>query len=378
MRICHVIESSSGGSSRVVAGLLRHQLAAGDDVSLIYSPVRAEPIFTNEVAALQPKLHVHTLPMRREVGLHDIGAAWRLWRLLSKLGPFDIVHGHSSKAGALTRIAGVALRTPVVVYTPHAFVTLAPDASRIYGGVEWLAAWFCDAVVVGSKQEYRHARETLRLPASRLQLIPMGVDLSRMNDRAAARASLGLSEEAFVVGFVGRIVPQKNPLRLARVFGLVASARPDLRFVVVGDGELFDAFSAELRAQKVADRTALAPHADGRDVMAAFDCLVCTSDYESFGLIFPEALAVGAPIVAPPVGVAEEAVVTGETGFITSFDAGDIAKAVLALAARSPEERQRMALACRERARIFDSDATSSRTRRLYEALIAAKEGRGK
>ncbi len=375
MRICHVIESSSGGSSRVVAGLLCHQLAAGDDVSLIYSPVRAEPIFTKEVAALQPQLHVHALPMRREVGLHDIGAAWRLWRLLAKLGPFDIVHGHSSKAGALTRIAGVALKTPVVVYTPHAFVTMAPDASRIYGAFEWLAAWFCDAVVVGSGQEYRHACEILRLPASRLQLIPMGIDLSRMNDRAAARAALGLPEEAFVVGFVGRMVAQKNPLRLARVFGCVASARPDLRFIVVGDGELCDAFSRELRAQNVDDRTTLEPHADGHDIMAAFDCLVCTSDYESFGLIFPEALAAGAPIVTPPVGIAEEAVVVGETGFITSFEAEDIARAVLALAAKPPEERQRMAQACRERARVFDVEMTSNRTRELYEELLAAKTG---
>jgi hypothetical protein len=133
MRICHVIESSSGGSSRVVVDLLRDQLAAGHEVSLIYSPVRAAPQFTDAVAALGAALRVRQLPMYRAVGLRDAVSGWRLLRALRALGPFDVVHGHSSKAGALARLAGLFLGGTVVVYSPHAFVTLAPDASRLYG-----------------------------------------------------------------------------------------------------------------------------------------------------------------------------------------------------------------------------------------------------
>lgn len=375
MRICHVIESASGGSSRVVVDLLRDQTAAGHDVTLIYSPIRSETRFLRSLSSIGERLRVHPLPMQRAVGAHDAVSCWRLLRLFDRLGPFDVVHAHSSKAGALTRAAGMFLRDTVVVYTPHAFATLAPGRSRVYRVVEWAASLFCDAVIVGSRQEYEHARDALRLPASRLRLIRMGVASAPLPDRATARRALGLDEATFVVGFVGRLAAQKNPLRLARVFGRIAKARPGLRFVVVGDGELRDAFISALDAESVRAATILAPDVEGREAMAAFDCLVCTSDYESFGLIFPEALAAGAPIVSPPVGVADEAIAPGETGVLTGFASEDIARGVLEIAATTPEARARMAVACRARARLFDAGTTMARHRALYEELLAARRG---
>jgi glycosyltransferase involved in cell wall biosynthesis len=374
MRICHVIESSSGGSSRVLVELLRDQIAAGHDVTLIYSPIRADPPFTDAVEALGAGLRIRLLPMYRGVGAHDAVAAFRLWRALRELGPFDVLHGHSSKAGALSRIAALFLGRTVVIYTPHAFVTLAPDAHPVYGAIEWTASWFCDAILLGSEQEYDHARRRLHLPESRLRLVPMGVDLSQLPGRDNARRALGLPEQGFVVGFVGRLAPQKNPLRLAHVFQLVARARPDLRFVIIGDGELRDALGAELDARGLRGATILARAMDGADAMAAFDCLVCTSDYESFGLIFAEALAAGVAIVSPPVGVAPQAITPG-TGRLTSFEPEDIARGVLEIATLDDDARGAMADACRDRARLFDIRTTATQTRRLYEELLARKAG---
>lgn len=375
MRICHVIESASGGSSRVVVDLLRDQVAAGHDVTLIYSPVRAEAPFTDAVAAMGDVLRVRRLRMRRAVGVHDVIACVELFRALRSLGPFDVIHGHSSKAGALTRIAGLFLPGAVIVYTPHAFITLSPDASAVYGAIEWAASWFCDAILLGSEQEFVHARERLHLPAARLRLLPMGADLAYPSDRAGTRRALGLLAEDFAVGFVGRLSPQKNPLRLARVFHLAARARPDLRFVIVGDGDMREALTGALDALGVARATILAPQLDGRDAMPAFDCLVCTSDYEPFGLVFVEALAAGVPIVSPPVGVAPIAIVGGETGVLTSFEPQDIARGVVEIAAMTEAARGAMAQACRERARLFDIRQTTAETRRVYEELLARKAG---
>ena len=92
-------------------------------------------------------------------------------------------------------------------------------------------------------------------PPSRLRMIPMGVDLSHASDRATARHALGLPDEGFVVGFVGRLAPQKNPLRLARVFHQVAKARPDIRLVIVGDGELREVMEQRLEALGLLDAT---------------------------------------------------------------------------------------------------------------------------
>lgn len=371
MRICHVIESSSGGSSQVVVDLLRHGVDAGDDLTLIYSPVRAEPPFTSAIQALSGQVSIHALPMQRGVGLGDIAAAWRLLHLLRKLGPFDIVHSHSSKAGALARLSGLLLPGAAQVYTPHAFVTMAPGAHVAYGVIEWLASWFCNAIIVGSQQEFEHARKQLHISPARLRLIPMGIDLSyRAAGRESAREILRASDSDHVIGFVGRLVAQKNPARLAEAFAHLAARRPEAKLAIVGDGPLRAPLEQELARRGLADKALLLSGYHARELMPGFDCLVCTSDYESFGLIFPEALAAGAPLVTPPVGIAEAAVVEGRTGHLTSFDPRDIAEGVLKLAALDDEARAEISAECRRHARQFDFAETARRTRALYESLI--------
>ncbi|HEY8262238.1 MAG TPA: glycosyltransferase family 4 protein [Methylosinus sp.] len=374
MRICHVIESSSGGSSQVVIDLLRRGIAAGDQLTLIYSPLRAEPRFLQALQSLRGQVDIHTLDMQRLVGWRDLVAASRLLLLIRRLGPFDVVNSHSSKAGAIARMAGILLPGVAQVYTPHAFITMAPDAPRVYALVEWLASWFCDAVVVGSQQEWDHARRSLHISASRLRLIPMGVDLGLPGDRATARRLLEAEGDEFIVGFVGRLVAQKNPERLADVFALIAAAAPNARFMVVGQGCLREALQSHLDQRGLRDRARLLGGRDARALMPGFDCLVCTSDYESYGLIFPEALAAGVPLVTPPVGVAQEAVIEGETGYLTGFDAADIAAGVLKLMAQGAATRARIAERCREHARRFDFSETARRMRALYQSLHAAKK----
>lgn len=373
MRICHIIESSSGGSAQVVVDLLRHGLAAGDQLTLIYSPTRAEAPFIRSIEALSGKVRIRALPMERTVGWRDIAAVWRLLRSLRELGPFDIVHSHSSKAGALTRLAGLFLPGPAQVYTPHAFVTMAPRAPVAYGLIEWLASWFCDAIIVGSEQELEHARKQLRISASRLRLIPMGVDLTYGAERSTARATMQAREHDYVVGFVGRLVAQKNPARLATAFGYIAARRPDAKLAVVGDGHLRESFQRDIAEQGLSDRVLVFSGHNARDLMPGFDCLVCTSDYESFGLIFPEALAAGTPLVSPRVGIAEEAIVENETGHLTGFDAREIAEGVLKLAAVDEAARADISARCRRHALRFDFSETARRTRALYESLTAVE-----
>src|ERR1700722_7987378 len=135
MRICHVLEAS-GGVGNVVIDLARFGLAAGDDVTVIYAPNRATPNFVKAMASM-PGLKPIALSMQRGVGPHDLIDFWKLYRGLRRAGPFDVIHLHSSKAGALGRAAGIFFPRAVKIYTPHAFMTLAPDASPVYGWIEW-------------------------------------------------------------------------------------------------------------------------------------------------------------------------------------------------------------------------------------------------
>ena len=230
MRICHVIELA-GGTSQVVLDLLRANVKAGDDATLIYSAERIEPRYTEEFAKLQGRVKFYVLPMQRKVGPHDLIDAFKLYRLIKKTGPYDVIHSHSSKGGALARLTGWLFPKTIQVYTPHAFMTMSPDASRVYGWIEWLLSWFSDAIVCVSAQEFRHARDDLKIAENKLHIIPNGVPFDYPADRAKARAQMGFGDADYIVGFVGRLVPQKNLQRLVEVFAIRsrAAARAEAR-----------------------------------------------------------------------------------------------------------------------------------------------------
>ena len=123
LKILLVLEAAGAGVGRHVVDLVAGLLARGHAVDVVYSPARAEASFVAQLEALQGALTVRELPMQRSVGIRDLAAARGLRRLIRAGGPYDVVHAHSSKAGALLRLAAIGLPARRF-YTPHAFITL--------------------------------------------------------------------------------------------------------------------------------------------------------------------------------------------------------------------------------------------------------------
>ncbi len=305
LRILQVIEPSGGGSGRHVVDLTRGLAAGGEKVSVVYSPVRADPWFPQALASIELE-RLEPLDMWRSIGPRDLGSALRLSAFIRQHGPFDIVHGHSSKAGALTRL--VAPREAGRIYTPHAFrimdAALSGPGRLLYGQIEhWLAAR-TDLVLVGSEQEFQAALE-IGVAEAKLRLIPFGIDPGPLPSRLQARATLGLNADDPVVGFVGRLEPQKAPERAVTAVAAMADKRT--RLVVIGEGALLEQTQEEARRAGLAERVLFAMAIDGQMAMPAFDALIVPSRYESFGYVFLEARAAGIPIVTSAVGLAAEA-----------------------------------------------------------------------
>jgi glycosyltransferase involved in cell wall biosynthesis len=99
-KVLIVAEATGGGSGRHVAELAEGLLKAGCRVHLIYSDLRAEQTFRDAVASLKG-VGAHRVPMRREPHWSDMACLWQIRRYIQKVGGFDIVHAHSSKAGVL-------------------------------------------------------------------------------------------------------------------------------------------------------------------------------------------------------------------------------------------------------------------------------------
>lgn len=317
LRILLVLENAGSGSGRHVIDLARGLLAGGHDVTLLYSRARIERWFEAELGAL-PNLHTATINMRPGLGLRDAPTVAAVRRFCKAMGPFDVIHGHSSKAGAMIRLATPGL-PGVRVYTPHAFYTLGAQPgsarARFFGLLERVLSRFCDGIICVSQAEYRHA-VALGLPVNKLYAVPNGFDTPPPGNRDAVRAQLALKDHHVCVGFVGRLARQKSVHRLVDAFASAHTRAAHLRLVIVGFGPDEEALKARAQAAGVADAIVWTGEADGLAMMSAFDIFALPSLYEAFPYVLLEAMSRALPILSTRVGGVDELVHDGENGFV--------------------------------------------------------------
>ncbi|PZU87139.1 MAG: glycosyltransferase family 1 protein [Shinella sp.] len=320
LRILQVLEPSGGGSGRHFVDLCAGLKSRGHAVTAVYSPVRAEERFVAELEALDLE-KVIALPMLRAVDPTDASAWKALAQVVRAEGPLDIIHGHSSKAGALTRIRLPGPHVPRI-YTPHAFRTMDPTLGAkgrlLFGKVETLLGrFFTDRLICVSQSEYEHAL-TLGIPAELLRVVVNGVGEMPQGNGSAIRRRFGLPEDAIVFGFVGRLSAQKAPERLIAAFANIAKSLPDVHLLMVGHGEMEQAIRREIGNANIADRVIVTPDITGAEAMQALDVLVMPSRYEAMSYVMLEAAASGLPMIVTDVGGARNVVTPEDNGIIVA------------------------------------------------------------
>lgn len=373
LRLLEVLEPSGGGSGRHFLDLCRGMHARGHHVEAVYSPVRAEESFVRELKAIGLPT-VHAVNMKRAPGPWDIAAFLDLRRIIRGGGGFDIVHGHSSKAGALTRLR---LPGPHVqrLYTPHAFRTLDPTLGRggrvIYGAIEWgLAQFFTDHLICVSEDEHRHAL-SLHMPERRMSVIVNGVAPPSSDMAQTIRASFGIAPDAFVFGFIGRLSAQKAPERLIAAFKSAAASVRNSHLVMVGDGELESSLRKAIADSGLQNRMHLTSAFTGPQAAPAFDLLLMPSRYEAMSYVMLEGAAAGKPIIATDIGGARTVIEDGRNGFIlpNSDDTSLLAKTMVKAAV--PETFEALSAAAEHLKDRFTLDVMLDQTEALYRKATA-------
>ncbi|MDR1349213.1 MAG: glycosyltransferase [Zoogloeaceae bacterium] len=156
--------------------------------------------------------------------------------------------------------------------------------------------------------------------------------------RNAARQTLDLPLDAWIVGHVGRLHPDKDQATLLRAFALARPALPpESLLVIVGSGRLENALKAQAAALGIAAATRFPGQiAEARRYFRAFDCFALSSDHEPFGMVLLEAMAADVPIICSDCGGAPE--VVGETGRCFPFgNAEALGRALIDCAAAPPD-----------------------------------------
>jgi glycosyltransferase involved in cell wall biosynthesis len=330
-----------------------------------------------ESARTDPRVETHAYPnfFRATRGLPTAArrALWpalfnavavpRATALARDLSP-AIVMGHSHYATLATwwcrRVTGAPSVTKLfgVMDLVH---TEWPAPKYLAKNFEQLVALRCpqDAWIV--LDDGTRGDEILRargIPRDRIHFLPNGLNLEwmdRREDRAAARARLGLPPNAPVVLFLARLVDSKRPLDwIAAAASLLRAEVPDAWFVCAGDGPLRGACEHAARAQGIAERVRFAgivPHDDVPALMAAADAFVSTSTLTNRALPTCEAMICGVPVVAYHTGDTATVVRDGDTGvLVPDGDVDALARAIARLLQDAPLHA-RLAYAARRLAR---------------------------
>jgi glycosyltransferase involved in cell wall biosynthesis len=369
MRILMIVECSAGGTGRHVLDLAEGLIDRNCEVHLIYSTGRIDKMFRDRMAEV-PSLQSQPIVMRTTPHPADFGVVKAIKRYIRASGPFDAIHGHSSKGGAIARLAAFGTGIPAY-YTLHGLIMMDPGLARwkrlFYLTIEKILSWRTARIIAVSPEEARAAIQ-VGLGAQRIILIPNGVGPAVLSPRNAARKALGLADDQMAIGFVGRLVDQKAPHVLIESFAATVKLADRARLVIVGDGPLMKPMQ-ELGARLgVADKILWLGERDAREVLAAFDVFAMSSRKEGLPYVILEAMAAGLPIVATVSSGVEILIEPGINGFVVPTD--DIAafSAALIALASDPDRMIRYGAASLRRAAELSIDAMVEQTLVAYQS----------
>jgi glycosyltransferase involved in cell wall biosynthesis len=313
VRVLHVTESLPGGIATYFREILPYQI---------------EHLGASQVCVLVPEAHQLHLPQPQTYGCVTYARSGRnpasllrlatsVLRCLRTYRP-DIVHAHSSFAGAVVRLCGLLLtKRPKIIYCAHgwAFLRDAPAwQNRVYAYLERALAGLCDGIINISNHEYRCA-QAAGIPGRISHVIRYG--LAPADTDGDRPAPLSLDRHRLNFFFIGRHDRQKGLDVLLEVFSRLPRERFSLHVAggsVLGDTAPELAVGGDVRYLGWLDPESVDAYC------RLFDAVIVPSRWEGFGLVVLEAMRNGVAVIASNRGTLPEIVIDGCTGHIFDFD----------------------------------------------------------
>lgn len=318
IRILHVAQAA-GGVDRYIRMLLKYLDKEKFENILVCSQDFHEEDYKGLVDSFEQ------VEMTRAIGEQDLKAIKKIRVLIKKYNP-DVVYAHSSKAGAIARIADVGLKN-CLLYNPHGWafnMKCSERKKKLYTIIERIAAPFCDRIICISEAERKSALAKKICADSKLKVIFNGVDIEAYEQKEHGKVSktdLKIPAGAFVVGMVGRISPQKAPDVFIKAAKLIKQEIPDAYFIIVGGGEMENEIKQYAKENELKNCLHITGWVDDPlDYVELFDVACLLSRWEGFGLVLPEYMMVGKPIVATQVDAIPNIISNYQNGILVKVD----------------------------------------------------------
>lgn len=228
-KLLHIVEAMGGGVFTYIVEL-SNQLVEKYDIYIAYAtrpqtPENFRDYFDDRIKLIEVENFSRSVNI-----LSDVKAFFEIKNIVKKINP-DVVHLHSSKAGALGRWCINGRKIPMF-YTPHGFSFLMADQNKlklkIYKAIEKVCSFRKCTTIACSKGEYNEAIKLNK----RATYVNNGINKYELD---ITLRSISKNEiKGFTVFTLGRICYQKNP----ELFNKIAQSLPDVKFLWIGDGEL--------------------------------------------------------------------------------------------------------------------------------------------
>jgi glycosyltransferase involved in cell wall biosynthesis len=345
IRICRVIARLNVGGPAVHLV----QLSAGLDSRY---PERFEQRL---VAGVEAPHEASMVPFARERGIEptilptlgrevsppdDVRTLLALFTLFQEWRP-DIVETHTAKAGTLGRIAAAVARVPVRIHVFHGHVLrgyFGPRKTRMFLEIERALARVSTRLIALGDAQRRELLDFGIGGPEKVLSIPLGFELAPFltpPERGAVRRELGLGADALLVGILGRLAPIKRHDVFLLAAARIAANRPEVHFVVIGEGELLAEMRGLADALGIGERVHFLgwrAHRELPALLTDLDVLANTSDNEGMPVSLIEALASGVPVVATAAGGTVSIVEDGLSGSLVPLgDPHAVSRACLTL-----------------------------------------------
>ncbi|MFC0471076.1 glycosyltransferase family 4 protein [Halalkalibacter kiskunsagensis] len=323
MKVVIICESLGGGVRRHIVDLLLNLNRSKYDLHVIYSEDRIDEVFINLLQDLKNlNITFYNVSMCREISIiKDSVSLFKISRIVKRINP-DIIHCHSSKAGALGRVVAF-LYDKTAIYTPHAYYSQNVDMSKlkrfIYIYIERFLSKITNITINVSNGENKFAVDNKIVKKENTSIIFNGVEELEGNNID--------TDSEFIVGTLARLDNQKDPYTFLEIAKKVTDKISDIQFVYVGDGPLLEEVR-RITIEENLSRRIKFPGFSSNTVsnLQEFDLYLSTSLYEGLPYSVIEAMALSKPLVLSDVIGNNELIVSEYNGEL--FRRGDIDAAV--------------------------------------------------
>ena len=317
---------ATGGATNVVLDIARHfKNQPGFDVQLVTGPI---PPGRNDVMYLADELGIPTRIVPSLINhinpIANMKAVADLRHIMTE-GKYDIVHTHSSVAGVVGRLAAIAAGIPVIIHHVHGWGLhegMPGWIRRLYLTLERFCAKFTDRIITVSEPDIQKGLIQGIGSKDKFTLIYNGIDLEKFRqevDEQQVRTELGLDPDCKLVGMIGRLDEQKNPLDFIRAAAIVSKSYSKVQFLIVGDGALRPECEQLINELDLKNKFFLLGFRnDVPRILPILTITAMSSLWEGLPLAFLESMSAGKPIVANDIDGARDVVVNDETGYLVA------------------------------------------------------------